>query len=186
MWQLDEEINRPNPEPIASPVDNRSNGFAAAKSSPPATHTTSSQQQPPRGREREKTQEEIDNDNLAQLEQTRNLERKKMSDLGEAKKRLSALTNKRSVMISARFSGPMQDDRLREVTKRLAQAESEALRMQSLLAKETKKHPPGGGQVSARDNSACRCLMPYRSRVPCVFLFLLVLIPLTAGMDRSL
>lgn len=103
----------------------------------------------------------MDNENLAQLEQTRSLERKKMSELGEAKKRMSALTNKRSVMISARFSGPMQDERLREVTKRLAQTESESLRMQSLLAKEAKKHPPGGGQVCVWQSSPI--LSPVRS-----------------------
>jgi hypothetical protein len=141
---LDEEISRPDPEPIASPspLDSRNNGFASPKHSPPPVTTHH-----PSARVTENTQEEIDQANLAQLEESRGLERKRTSELGEAKKRMSALTNKRSVMISARFSGPMQDERLREVTKRLAKVESESLRVQSLLSKETKKHPPGGGQV---------------------------------------
>jgi hypothetical protein len=124
---------------VPSPVERSDNGFASPKNSPIPSY------QPPRATE--KTQEEIDNENLAQLEQTCNLERKKISDLGDAKKRMTALANKRSMMISARFSGPMQDERLREVSKRLTNAESELLRVQTLIAKEGKKHPPGGGQV---------------------------------------
>ena len=139
--QLDAEINRPAPEAIASPVDDRNSGFA----SPNTTNHPS--YQPSRVTTKEKTHEEIDADNLAQLEQSVALERKRTSELGDAKKRTAALANRRSAMISAKCSGPMQDERLREVSRRLARAESESLRVQSLIAKEAKKHPPGGGQV---------------------------------------
>lgn len=73
-------------------------------------------------------------------------ERRKTGELGEAKKRMSALANKRSVMISARFSGPLQDDRLREVARRLERAEGECRRVGTQRAKEAKKTSSGSGR----------------------------------------
>ena len=140
---MDEEICKPDPGPIPSPIGRQDINISPISSPSlikPVQYASGSKLT---------TQEDIDNDNMKKLEQTRNLERRKMSELGEAKKRVAAIKNKRSVMISARFSGPMQDERLREVAKRLSDLESEALRVQSLIAKETKKHPPGGGHVSA-------------------------------------
>jgi hypothetical protein len=151
IHQLDEEISRPSPEKLHSPL--RNSGFASPKDSPSPEKTT---YHPPKAIH--KTQEQIDAENIAQFEQTRGLERKRTSEMSEAKKRLSALVNKRSVMISARFSGPMQDERLREVSKRQVKVDSECLRVMSLISKEAKKHPPGGGQVSEVGCKGCAML----------------------------
>mmetsp|Transcript_25444 Transcript_25444/g.37507 ORF Transcript_25444/g.37507 Transcript_25444/m.37507 type:complete len:1122 (+) Transcript_25444:90-3455(+) len=81
------------------------------------------------------------NDRLSRMRQ---LEKKKLSELGEAKKRLNALVNKRAMVISGRFSGPMQDERLRDTTKLLTDTESEISRISGLKKRMAKQ---GGGKA---------------------------------------
>ncbi|CAE7833384.1 unnamed protein product, partial [Symbiodinium microadriaticum] len=68
----------------------------------------------------------------------RKQERIKTTELREVKKRLNALVNRRSAVISARFAGPKQDSRLGETCRECDNIESEIARIHSLRKKSDK------------------------------------------------
>ena len=69
------------------------------------------------------------------VEHMRKEERIRTTELSEVKKRLNALVNRRAAVISTRFSGPKQDDRLGDSCRQHDEIEAEIVRLNKLQQK---------------------------------------------------